>query len=394
MSWPHLSGLVPEEFEIDGLKTLTQPELNRILAEHERRAGAFRIIHTNLKHARLDGLNLANRMLAGIDLTGSSLVGATLFGSNLSHSRFQGADLCRCDLRNANLTDADLRGASLNRADLSYARLDNADLRAAIMMRTGTDGLWTVGREDAFDGRHGPPTVGVDFSNCSMKCASLGHARLQNANFTGALLEGAVFRGATLVDTVFHGAVLTGVDLKELAVPPEALTGCIFDVSQQAVERAIMLAAALEAHQRWVASDGKEGAPAVLDGEDLRPLGGEFAGRLLTALSARNTIAIGVDFSQCQLQGAKLEGADLRDANFTEADLAGASFRDAKLAHAVFTRADLARLDLVHGGSMLPDFAGADVSVDQFQDAKLDGALAAALAAASRQAPAKACAAE
>jgi len=357
---------------MNAVKTYTQPELNRVLALHERHALALRGLRTDLKYAKLDGLNLANRRLNGIDFAGASLVGATLFGSNLSLVRLCGADLRRSDLRNADMTGADLRGALLNRANLSFAKLDKVDLRSAAMMKTGPDGLLMADDFESFHGKRGAARVGVDFSHCSMKGVSFGGAHLHGADFTGALLHGAVFKGAKLVDTSFKGAVLTGIDLKDIPVPPEALEGCILDVTEEAEAKAAALKDALDAHEEWVVSDGKRGTPAVLDGEDLRPLQGVLAGRELTALSARKVLAIGVDFSGCALQGAKFHGADLRDADFAGADLAGACFRDAKLAHASFAKAKLTALLLLRGACVAPDFAGAEVVQEQLQAAIRD----------------------
>jgi uncharacterized protein YjbI with pentapeptide repeats len=109
------------------------------------------------------------------------------------------------------------------------------------------------------------------------------------------------------------------------------------------------LAARIEAGCVWVATGGQEGQPAMLDGEDLRPLAIAFAGRCLTAMSAKEACAIGVDFSGAQLQAANFRGADLRDADFTGADLRGASFEGAVLWHARFARADLRPLSLGDG---------------------------------------------
>jgi uncharacterized protein YjbI with pentapeptide repeats len=355
--------------DTNSVRIFTQPELNKLLALHERHGHAATGLHTDLKGAKLDGLNLANRRLNGINFTGASLVGATLFGSNLSQARLYGVDLRRSDLRNANMTGADLRGALLNRANLSYARLDKADMRAASMLKTGPDGLLIVDQLESFNGKRGASRVGVDFTNCSMKGVSFGGAQLQGADFSGALLEDAVFRGAKLIDTTFRGAVLTGVNIKELNLPPSAFEGCILAVTPEAEERAVGLKAALEAHEQWVVSGGKRGKPAVLDGEDLRPLHEAFAGKKLTALSARNALAISIDFSGAELQGGKFQGADMRDADFTGADLSGASFTDAKLTHAVFVRAKLMTLQLLRGDCVEPDFTGTEIREEQLQQA-------------------------
>ena len=366
---------MPTELRKEASVTFSQPELNKILAQHERYAmqrGGSRAL---MKYARLDGLNLANRNLKEAEFSGASFVKANLFGSNLTRASLYCADLRRCDLRNTNLNGADLRGASLNGANLSYATLDHADLRSAVMMKMGPDGFCIIDRSDSAMGGRGFGTVGVDFSNCSVRHASFGNAQLDGANFSGALLEGANFKGAKLINATFRGAVLTGVNLKDLAVAPEALEGCVLDVSSQAQAKLPSLKEKLDVHQEWISSGGRRGAAAVLDGEDLRPLQKLFAGCQLTGLSARHTIAIGIDFSHCQLQGAKFDGADLREADFSQAELSGASLRAAKLAHAKFRGAILKRLNLLSGAIVLPDLAGAESTEEQFAGAILDEAI-------------------
>jgi uncharacterized protein YjbI with pentapeptide repeats len=128
----------------------------------------------------------------------------------------------------------------------------------------------------------------------------------------------------------------------------------------------------IEAHQQWISTQGGEGSPAVLDGEDLRPLQNLFLGRRLSGLSARHVIGIGLDFSDSQLQAAKFEGADLRGANFSKADLRGASFKGAKLAHANFEGADLRALEMANGAKLMVDLAGAEITDQQLRDAVRD----------------------
>jgi len=345
----------------------TQEELNVILAAHERYAAHRGGIRAQLAHANLDGLNLANRNLAEADLAGASLVGAIMCGSNLERASLYCADLRNCNMQSARMVRADLRGASFKGARLSYAVLDHADLRAAMMMFIGADGITFTDRERTAKGN-----AGVDFSNCSLKSASFGNAKLDGADFSGALLQGACFRSARLTNVTFKDAVLTGVNLNELAVGPEALADCVKEVSPEAEARFDELKARLDAHQDWIASGGKSGGPANFDGEDLRPLQHLLVGRPLTGLSARRAIAIGIDFSGSQLQAAKFDGADIRDANFANADLRGISMRGARMAHAQFDKADLGRLTLTNGKAIFADFADADVAADQFLTAILD----------------------
>jgi uncharacterized protein YjbI with pentapeptide repeats len=330
---------------------LSQQDLNRILRAHELYVAHQGGMRAQLAHKILDGLVLANRNLEEADFSGASLVGASLYGSKLHRAILYCADLRECDLRAAKLTRADMRGASFKGAQLSYAVLDNADLRSGMMMHMGAEDV-SFSRQ----GEAGPQ--GVDFSNCSMKGASFGGAKLDGANFTGALPQGAMFRGATLTNALFKDAVLTGILAGDLKVPPESLEGAVRDTTPEAAAKAGALKARLEAHQQWIATQGREGAPANLEGEDLRPLQNHLLGRRLSGLAARHAVAIGLDFSESQLQAAKFEGADLRGANFSKADLRGASFKDAKLAHANFTGADLRALPLANGTMLAADLGG------------------------------------
>jgi uncharacterized protein YjbI with pentapeptide repeats len=80
-----------------------------------------------------------------------------------------------------------------------------------------------------------------------------------------------------------------------------------------------------------------------------------------------------VNFSGCQLPGARFDGADLRDVDFTGADLRGASFVGAKLHHARFDRANMTSLALANGTSLAPNLASAHAIAEQFFDAIMDG---------------------
>lgn len=357
-------------------KPIAQAQLNAVLAAHERYAACAGGRRAQLTHIEMDGLDLANRNLSEAIFSGSSLVGATLYGTDLTMASLYCADLRGANLEAANLTRADMRGASLKGASLSYATLDGADMRAAMMMYVAPDAVSVVDLNSARgegrdrDGVNTPNSV--DFSNCSLKNASFGSAKLDGVNFSGAILEGAKFKSARLTNAVFTGAVLTGVNLKDLNVPAEALADCVTDVSAEAAAKAPKLRNALGAYQDWLQSGGKRGARAEFNGEDLRPLKGDLAGRVLAALQMQNALAIGADFSGCQLQAARFDGADLRDANFTDADLRGASFKGAKLAHARFDGANLGSLPMANGGQLKPDLSDAAAVIGQFERAVLE----------------------
>jgi uncharacterized protein YjbI with pentapeptide repeats len=333
----------------------SQGELNKLLAAHEHFVYGHGGQRLQLRNTDLHALNFANRNLSEADFSGSSLVGSTLFGSNLSEAVLNCTDLQECDLHSAKLTRADLRGASFRGAKMSYAQLDEADIRVSIMSRDIASG--------------------VDFTNCSMKCASFRHARLDNADFRGAFLQGAQFEGANVRRASFCGAVLMGVDVAALDLPKSALADCVFDPPPASPDRVAEIAAMLEAHRLWIDSEGRAGAAAVLDGLDIRPFRELFADAKLSAISLRNAIAVGVDFSRSQLQGSRFDGADLRGADFGGVDLRGAVFRGAKLLHANFDRAKLQRIDLIGGGCSMPDLTDAEISPLQFVNAILDDSI-------------------
>lgn len=357
-----------------GTRTLSQQELNPILAAHERFVAYQGGKRAQLTHKGLDGLNLANRVLSEADFSGSSLVGATFYGSNLQRASLYCADLRGCNLQASNLTRADMRGASFRGANLSYAILDSGDLRAARMMIVSGSSASVMDRRGTPDDKAATPHIpdGVDFSNCSMRHVSFGNAKLDNANFSGAIMDGAKFKGATLNNAQFKGAVLTGVDLKDLKVPKEALEGCVLDITPEAHAKAEELRAMLIAHEQWAASEGANGKIAILDGEDLRPLQDFTAGRRLTGLSAKGVIALNINFSGCRLQATKFDNADLRGANFSECDLRGASFKGANLSHATFAKARLGPLKLTSGGELAINMTGALASSHQFLNATVD----------------------
>ena len=160
--------------------------------------------------------------------------------------------------------------------------------------------------------------------------------------------------------------MLIGAKMERATIDAGALEGCVVDPSEAAKAKGRELRARLDDAESWIRSNGKIGSAARLDDEDLRPLGGLFRERLLTALSARGVQAIGVDFSASQLQGANFRDADLRGAVFDAADLRGACFENARLAHARFGRAILAPLHLIGGRRIAPSFKGAGLERTDF----------------------------
>jgi uncharacterized protein YjbI with pentapeptide repeats len=273
-------------------------------------------------------------------------------------------------VREADLRRADIRGVSLRNANLAGSNLDEADMREAMLARADVaNGFALAGRSAQIAGEGHEIIFAVDFSNCSMKRARMANARMKNANFSGAILQGCDMRGASMLGARFDGAVVDGVDLTGARMDANALRRAVASPSEEALERAEVLRERLKAAERWMASNGAEGAAAVLDDEDLRTVEDALAGRPLTALTARRACAIGVSFAGAQLQGARFDGADLREADFTGADLRGASFRGANLRHARFDRADVRPLAIASGEREV-SLDGANVADDCFSRAR------------------------
>lgn len=351
------------QFAAQPASALSQAALHKIMGDHQRYLSRQRGARARLRQAKLDGLHMAGRDLTDADLSCASLVGADLRGANLTRASLNCADLRGADLRGAKLDQADLRGANFRGANLSQATLDGADLRAASMLYLGDDLRF---RGNA---HHESPFGAVDFTLAALRATSFRNAKLDNANFTDALMEGASFWGARLRNACFRGAVMTGVHIEEMNMPPKSLESALQPPSPLAQTRAKAVMTALWAHHEWFVSEGKKGRPATVDGADLRPLAESLKGLCLAGLSAKEVIAIGVDFTGCGLQAAKLDGADLRGARFAGADLSGTSFQRAKLAHASFRKALIRHLKLASGQVLKFQ---ADIANAPFGDAHIE----------------------
>jgi uncharacterized protein YjbI with pentapeptide repeats len=358
------SVLEPKDIRVDA------EQFEAIVSSHEAHAsgrkGGARAVPRGIvaRDMRCDRRRLPNADFTGADLAGSSFV-----GTDLTRAALYCATLSKCDLRGAQLTRADLRGATFAGANLADAILDDADMRKVVLCEVDTrKGLRRFGLGARLFGARldranltDAVAHSVDFSNCSLRGVRLRNANLENANFTDANLSGADLAGARVPGATFTGAILTGVDVASLSLTPDQLAACVTDPSPEALARVPEIRRVLDQAERWIATAGREGDRGRLDALDLRPAGDVFRTRGLGGLSARNAVAVGVDFSGSELQGAIFDGADLRGASFVGADLRGASFVGAKLSHALFTGADTGPLPTRDGGGRPTRFDGASL---------------------------------
>jgi uncharacterized protein YjbI with pentapeptide repeats len=318
----------------------------------------------DLRFVKAPGINLSQRRLDEIEFSGANLSSANLERAILDMALLSCADLTKANLAGASLKRADLRGARIQGASFEYAEMDRADFRQSTIAFMNKNNQWTVRGKDE---NH---STTVSFANCSLKGAKLNNANLKDARFDGAFLNGASFGGATLGNASFDGAILIGVNLSELRVPKERLKNCVTDPSPELQARLPQLIAILESAQVWAETDGRQGAPANLEGEDIRLLAKAMRNRKLTGIKCMKTSAVGADFSGCELQAANFDGADLRCAVFVGADLRGASFIGANLGHADFSQTNLLPLVLKSGTTLITNFEGAALDRVNFYQAR------------------------
>jgi len=315
-----------------------------------------------LRFADLAGAKLSHRVLASADLSGAVLAGADLSYGEWVNAELYCADLRGIDGRSCDFSHADLRGCLLTGANLNRARLDYADLRAGrLVNQTGKDVLDRPGS-----------LANADLSRASLCGASFEGADLQGADFRGAIVHATRFKNARMGGADFTGAVLSQVLLHELKIPEAMLKTCVLPPAITDITAArSRLLAHLQEHQRWIESNGRSGRHAILDDEDLRPLGRNLGAFKLTAISARRCLGVAINFAGLELQGANFEEADLRGANFDGADLRGVRFRGARLSHASFRDADIGSLTLRSGERLDFDVFRAEIDEAQLAEAKM-----------------------
>lgn len=141
--------------------------------------------------------------------------------------------------------------------------------------------------------------------------------------------------------------------------------------------RGDQLADILEAHGRWLNSNGREGERANLSRSDLS--GASLGETRLAMADLSGSRLIGAylvlsDLSQANLSDADLTGADLSGADILLANLSDANLSDADLSVADLSGANLAGASLVSALATQADLSGADLSAADLTGADLTGA--------------------
>jgi uncharacterized protein YjbI with pentapeptide repeats len=141
----------------------------------------------------------------------------------------------------------------------------------------------------------------------------------------------------------------------------------IIEQLQKNIEKSDQLRNALDAHCRWVESEGSKGRRANLARFDMR--GADLFGSNLKSANLLEASLGKADLSDCDLENANLENADLKGAS-----IAWANIRDANLRGACLIEADLRWADLRRANLSEADFRRANLEGADLRDAILMGA--------------------
>lgn len=176
----------------------------------------------SLKNASLIQANLTNARMVGVDMSGAVADGAI----------FRGANMARANLKGAKLSNTIFEGDDHTLpADLSYAympnaRLDHAHMNGVTAAYAQIYGAQATVAQATMQGIQLPNSIlcNMDFSQASMKGASLTGANLISTTFRGVDLTGANLIGALLQGAVFDGATLYGARMQNAAIAFESGT--------------------------------------------------------------------------------------------------------------------------------------------------------------------------
>jgi uncharacterized protein YjbI with pentapeptide repeats len=376
--------------EMQGRTPISQTELERALRMHEAyrqaKPGGQRALFA---YRDLSGRDLSKRDLSSADFTGAFLVGTNLEGANLTSAVLFATNLSKANLRNAKLVRADLRGALLRGSDLTGADLFDADLRDGLIAKWQRSGelqhVEVEPQDEDSTARKPIPSAHTDFSDAVLRNTRLVRADLRKATLAGADLGGADLSGADLRGADLNDAVLTDAVTENTHFIGANLKGMLNDQPAGLLVSDLdePLARLITKHERWVESEGREGAQLDLSGFDLRnapPL----AGTELAALKASDSVFYGLNLSGIGLAAARLDRADLRSCKLRGADLRGVSLKGARLTNSDLRDCRLGPLVVNDGQRMVSrldrailrnvDLRGADLKEAVLRGADLSNA--------------------
>lgn len=175
----------------------------------------------NARHALLHGLNLSGKILVDAKFDHAELRGASLADCDLSSASFQNAflqggegahpcDLSKAYMKNAVFDDANLTGVT---ATYCYFFEQSASMARATLADCDFSFAYMTGAK--FQGIAGNAVRGVKFTGACLVNANFNGVAFSNYGDTACTLTNALLQGAT-----FNNATLTGVFMRDAAIPP------------------------------------------------------------------------------------------------------------------------------------------------------------------------------
>jgi len=217
------------------------------------------------------------------------------------------------DLTGANLGDADLTGAFLLKADLTEANLGGADLTEANLGEVNLTeaNLWEA-----------------DLIDTDLEDADLTEANLRGADLSGTNLDGTDLSGVTLRDAGSDTIHL--IDTSSELLPTSTLFGSV---------------------------------PSLIDAEvDWRDTPVKEHFRITVPGYGTPASFVEAELRRADLEGAKLNYADLSEAALTAADCENVQFNEANLQRATLENADLSGTDFSDAYLYQTQFDGARIN--------------------------------
>lgn len=175
----------------------------------------------NGSNGLLAGAQLGDAVLNGANLTGADLTGANLWGANLTDATMRNTTLVEANLQSADLSGVSLSMSDFSNANMEFARLTRAtmwirsdqrtkDWEKAIKLVMMFDGhtVGFAGANLAHARLYEANLTGADMYGTNLEAARLDGARLGMVDFRGANLRSAILEGANLEDAVFNTSTM------------------------------------------------------------------------------------------------------------------------------------------------------------------------------------------
>lgn len=283
----------------------------------------------------LSGQDLSERDLSGADLSGAILSGAKLYKTKLTGANLKGATLASADLESADLSGADLTQANFTEAHAYGARFDGALLDQTFFRKTNLEGA-SLG---------GATAKTLFFNECNLTGVKARKVRFYKVVFQGATLTGADLTEADLAECYVMGCEAEGLVAKGASIHKSCFSGSALGRASFAGargDRTIWLGAKLERADFTLAvlpwalfMDAKLGG-ARLYGANLKEA--SFTHATLDDADLERSNLFGANMSRASLSRAKLNEANLYKANLVGSFGAGTTFTGANLKEAMFER--------------------------------------------------------